>query len=187
MMAQYVKPADRVTSLTKCVDTKWDITSSLYISEIERETRLKNIRWTRDLDVPANGDLQYKYFSLYRNKNGMKVILDLRETLSEGIELNCLYVNGDKRVSKVFDEWSYPDELQDLMGAVEEKRTDIPNEAKVYGPKKYDNISKLTDPYYNSYNRKTYTEEKVLNSRGRKAKKLLENLDWEYNCQILGE
>lgn len=182
MMAQYVKPADTVISMTKCIDNKWDMTSSLYISELERETRRKNIKWTRDHDV--SGDTQYKFFASYKNKNGMKVILNLEETLTEGIELHCYYHNNGHRVTKTFDEWCYLDEVQDLFNAIKAQRKDIPNEEKIYGPKTYDNISKLTDPYYN---KTTYTETKVLNSRGKKAKKLLENLQWEYNCQILGE
>ena len=186
-MAQFVKQFKPI-SLSKCVDSKWDLTSSMYLAELTRNTESGVIRWTRDHGV--SGDTQYRYFGIYKNANGLRVILEVSDTLSEGIELLCSYNNHGKSVRKLFDEWSYPDELQDLYNEIQSKRgdnkigpsTEYQNKAKTY-----DNISKLTNPYYNKSVNDNHSSKKILNTRGKKAIKLLENVEWQHNWQILGE
>jgi len=96
MMAQYVKPKAKDISITKCIDNKWDMQSSLYMAELEEKTLEKKIRWNKDWDVDSGKE---KYLALYKNDNGMKVILNVRESYEDGITLDVLYTNGEKRDS----------------------------------------------------------------------------------------
>ena len=64
MMAQFVKPKVKNISITQCIDNKWDIQSSLYISELEEKTLEKKIRWNKDWDTDSG---QEKYLALYKS------------------------------------------------------------------------------------------------------------------------
>lgn len=182
MMAQFVKPKVKNISITQCIDNKWDMQSSLYISELEEKTLEKKIRWNKDWDTDSG---QEKYLALYKNDNGMKVILNVRESYDDGITLDVLYVNGQKRVQRFFDEWTYETELKDLYTAILDSRGDYKANLPAK-PKTYDNISKLVNPYYNKTN-ETPIKKRVLTARGKKNEKILNKIHWEYNCEILGE
>ena len=115
----------------------------------------------------------------------MKVILNVRESYEDGITLDVLYTNGEKRVQRFFDEWSYETELKDLYTAILDSRGEYKANLPAK-PRTYDNISKLVNPYYNRTN-ETPIKTKVLTARGKKNEKILNEIHWEYNCEILGE
>lgn len=183
-MAKKINDGKKDISILECNDyNRYDMQTSLYIYEIEDRTVCKKIKWAKEWDVKK---LCYKYYATYVNKNGMKVSLELLNDNKEGIELYAKYINHGKLIKTLFlTEWTYGNELEDLAEAVaiHTKNNYV-----------YDNNDRLTNPYYNrkycDYKPKTYEKPvvtKVRNSRGLKADRLLENVEFSYNCQILGE
>ena len=178
-MAQVVK---KDISILDCTDRKFDMNTSLYIYELEDRTVDKKIIWEKEWNVKNNC---YKYYATYKNQVGLKVKLELLADRRDGIELEVNYTNHGKLVKYLLlTEWDYQAELEDLLEATE-----------VYCKGTYSSKEVLVNPYYN---RKTYTNEnkkkepeytvtKVRNSRGIKADRLLQNVEFSYNCETLGE
>ena len=176
-MAQVVK---KDISILDCTDRKFDMNTSLYIYELEDRTVCKTIVWEKEWN--SKNDC-YKYYATYKNQVGMKVKLELLADRRDGIELEVNYTNHGRLIKfLLLTEWDYQAELEDLLEAVEVYCKGV------YSSKK----EELTNPYYN---RKTttkkkepaYTVTKVRNSRGLKADRLLKNVEFSYNCEILGE
>lgn len=174
-------------SILDCSDNyKHDINTVLYIYELEEKTLDNKIKWEREWN---NKRLSYNYYGTYTNKNGIKVKLEVLDDYQEGIELTCSYSNHGKLIKTLFlTEWVYSDELSDLMSAINNYWNYTHGDKNKYTDPYYNRrSSRALLPYYNDNYKNKSTPKKVKNERGKKADRLLENVAFEYNCQILGK
>ena len=177
-------------SILECNDYKeYDMNTSLYLYEIESKTIDDVIDWKRKWN---GNSLCFSYYGIYTNSKGIKVILELLDEEDFGISLECNYSNHNKSIKNLYvTDMNYSAELTDLLIAVK-------NYIKLQ-EKDYINNDYLTNPYYNrknnyivpyrndNYKKSNLIATKVQTSRGKKAEKLLENVTFESNFQILGE
>lgn len=177
-------------SILECNDYKeYDINTALYLYEIESKTIDDVINWKRKWDGKS---LCFSYYGIYTNSKGVKVILELLDEEDFGISLECNYSNHNKLIKNLYvTDINYSAELKDLLIAV---KNYIKLQEKDYIDNDY-----LTNPYYNrknnyivpyrndNYKKSDLIATKVQTSRGKKAEKLLENVAFESNFQILGE
>ena len=177
-------------SILECNDYKeYDINTSLYLYEIESKTIDDVINWKRKWDGKS---LCFSYYGIYTNSKGVKVILELLDEEDFGISLECNYSNHNKLIKNLYvTDINYSAELKDLLIAV---KNYIKLQEKDYIDNDY-----LTNPYYNrknnyivpyrndNYKKSDLIATKVQTSRGKKAEKLLKNVAFESNFQILGE
>lgn len=177
-------------SILECNDYKeYDMNTSLYLYEIESKTIDDVIDWKRKWN---GNSLCFSYYGIYTNSKGVKVILELLDEEDFGISLECNYSNHNKSIKNLYvTDMNYSAELTDLLIAVK-------NYIKLQ-EKDYINNDYLTNPYYNrknnyivpyrndNYKKSNLIATKVQTSRGKKAEKLLENVTFESNFQILGE
>ena len=178
-MAKEVK---KDISILDCIDRKHDMTTSLYIYELEDRTIDKKIQWDREWNPKHHC---YLYYANYVNQNGIRVRLELLADRFNGIELEASYSNHGRLIKHLLlTEFDYQNELEDLVEV-----------AEIYC-RGYGHYEKFTNPYYNRkknidsyYSTKSYTPTvtKVRNSRGLKADRLLKDVEFSYNCQILGD
>ena len=173
-------------SIKDCIDLpKFDMTTSLYLCELNAATLDYKINWNREWH---NGKVCYMYYGIYTNSKGVKVRLKLYDDFHDKMSLHIEYSNHGKLIKKlVLSETYYEDEFIDLVYSIEKYKEYV----DLYSGKK-DNKNKLTNPYYDRvYNQKeetkSYTVTKVKNQRGIKAEKLLKNVEFEWNMEILGE
>ena len=118
--------------------------------------------------------------------------MELLDEEDFGISLECNYSNHNKLIKNLYvTDINYLAELKDLLIAV---KNYIKLQEKDYIDNDY-----LTNPYYNrknnyivpyrndNYKKSDLIATKVQTSRGKKAEKLLKNVAFESNFQILGE
>lgn len=187
-------------SILDCTDFyKHDINTSLYIYELEEKTLDYKIKWQREWNSKRNA---YNYYATYTNSFGIKVKLEVLDDYNEGIELSASYSNHGKLIKTLFlTQWVYNEELDDLMNTIKKSWDYYNNSEKDYYMNRFTNpyynkkyksnsVSRAIVPYYNNYNNdndKQTKSKRVKTKRGKKAEELLLNVQFEYNCQILGE
>lgn len=177
-----IKTEKRDISILDCIDRKSDMTTSLYIYELEDRTINNKIEWAKEWNGKSHC---YKYYATYVNQVGMKVKLELLGDRMNGIELEAYYHNHGKMIKHLFlTEFDYQNELEDLLEVAEMYCRGYGNYEKYTNP--YYNRSKNIDKYYSTESY-TPTVTKVRNSRGLKADRLLKDVEFSYNCQILGD
>ena len=187
------KKVEKNISIMDCTDSyKHDINTSLYIYELEEKTLDYKIKWSREWNDKRKA---YNYYATYCNVHGVKVKLEILDDYTEGVELSANYSNHGKLVKTLFlTEWTYPDELTDLISTIRKSYNYYnDSDSKYYNDrftnpywnKSYNKTSRAIVPYYND-NRQS-TPKRVQTERGKKAEKLLLNVQFEYSWQILGE
>lgn len=147
--------------LKECVTNKWDVTTSLYISELISATRNGKLKWSYDEEDIYCQTL----IATYVNKHGMKVNCEL--TMDYGV-LTLNYNNKNKRIVKYISELNYEQELIELIKAIDDNLA-------WYNP-----FTKPVEPVKPIVTR-------VKTARGIKAEKLLKDVEYDYNIEILGE
>lgn len=170
-------------SILDCNDfKKYDMNISLYIYELEIKTIKNKINWIRKWNFETRC---FSYCATYTNSFGVKVQLDLLDNEDLGTSLYCAYYNHKKLIKSLYaSDYNYSENLNDLLVAVQDYIKLKYNKEYLTNP--YYNTNKYLVPYHND-NSSNYVETKVKNQRGKKADKLLENVQFETNFQILGE
>ena len=169
--------------LEKVQEWVWNINTSMIFTEIESDTIQKRIKWYNEKDNLVKYEIA-NYYAVYKTDDGKHFSLVLSNDEFEGWFLRITeYKNGKAIITKELDEWYYGKEMKDLLVAVEHQ----------LGLKNRPFTITETCPWYPKAKEKgqpktTWSEgKKVLTARGRKAEQKLENVNFDYEMEILGE